>query len=59
MSEHAPRASARQRTQKALQYRPNALNFEENALRVSLDELFNLDPRYGKGFCRHTLVVQF
>lgn len=37
MSSRAPRESARKRPEKALQYGPNTLEFDENALRVSLD----------------------
>jgi hypothetical protein len=45
MSAHALRASARQRPEKGLQFGPNDLNFGENALRFSLDELFNHNYR--------------
>ena len=50
MSARALWAGARQRAEKALRYSPNVLKFGENALRVSLDELLNLNFRYG-GSC--------
>ena len=50
MSASAQRASARQRPEKALQYRLNALRFGETALRVSSDELLNLNSRCGGGY---------
>ena len=49
MSASAQWASARQRPEKALQYRPNALNFDEYAFRASLDELLLLNSRCGGG----------
>jgi hypothetical protein len=45
MSASAQRANARQRPEKALPYSPNSLEFDETALRVSLDELLNLNSR--------------
>ena len=47
MSARAQRASARQMPEKGLRNSPNALNFGEIALRVSLDELLNLNARCG------------
>jgi hypothetical protein len=45
MSASAQRANARMRSEKAMGYNPNALNFGEIALRVSSDELLNLNSR--------------
>ncbi len=45
MSASAQLGNARQRPEKALPYSPNALNFGETALRVSLNELLNLNFR--------------
>jgi hypothetical protein len=50
MSARAQRASARKRPEKGLRNSPNALNFGEIALRVSLDELLNLNARCGGGY---------
>jgi len=47
MSERATRASARQRPEKALPYRPNALDSDEAALRVSSVQLLPLNFRCG------------
>ena len=47
MSARAQRASARQRPEKGMRNSPNALNFGEIALCVSLDELLNLNARCG------------
>ena len=49
MSARAQRASVRQRPEKALLWRPNGLNFGENARRVSSDELLLLNSRCGGG----------
>jgi hypothetical protein len=49
MSARAPRESARKRPEKALQYGLNTLEFDETALRVSLDELLNLNFRWRGG----------
>jgi hypothetical protein len=49
MSARAPRESACKGPEKALPYSPNALEFDENALRVSLDELLNLNSRWRGG----------
>jgi hypothetical protein len=45
MSARAPRESARKRPEKALPYSPNSLEFDETALRVSLDELLKRNSR--------------
>jgi hypothetical protein len=45
MSARAQRENARQRPEKAMGYSPNALNFGETALRVSLDELLKRNSR--------------
>jgi hypothetical protein len=50
MSARTQRENARQRPEKTLQYRLNALNFGETAIRFSLDELFNLNSRCGGGY---------
>ena len=50
MSARAPRASARKRPEKKLQYRSNAQNFGEIALRIALDELLLLNSRCGGGY---------
>ena len=50
MSARAQRASARKRPEKGLQNSPNALNFGEIAIRVSLDELLNLNARCGGSY---------
>jgi hypothetical protein len=50
MSARAPRESARKRPEKALPYNPYSLEFDETALRVSLDELLNLNSRCGGGY---------
>jgi hypothetical protein len=49
MSARAPWASARQRPEKAMQYRPNALNFGENARQDPWSELLRLNSRCGEG----------
>jgi hypothetical protein len=49
MSASAQLENARQRPEKALPYSPNALEFGEIALRVSLDELLNLNSRWRGG----------
>ena len=49
MSARAPRESARKSPEKTLRDRPNSLEFDETALRVSLDELLNLNSRWGGG----------
>jgi len=49
MSARAPRKSACNGPEKALQYGLNALEFDENALRVSLDELLNINSRWRGG----------
>jgi hypothetical protein len=56
MSARAPRESARKRPEKALQYRLNALNIGEAALRVSLNELLNLNSGW-RGVLQTTLRV--
>jgi hypothetical protein len=50
MSAPGQRVSARQRPEKALRNSPIVLKFDENALRVSLDELLNLNARCGGGY---------
>jgi hypothetical protein len=45
MSARAPRESAFKGPEKALPYSPNALEFGEIALRVSLDELLKRNSR--------------
>jgi hypothetical protein len=45
MSARAQRENARQRPEKTLRDRLNALNFGETALRVSLDELLKRNSR--------------
>jgi hypothetical protein len=50
MSARAPRESARKGPEKALQYGLNTLEFDETALRVSLDELLNLNSRRRGGY---------
>jgi hypothetical protein len=50
MSASGQRVSARQRPEKALRNSPIVLKFDENAPRVSLDELSNLNARCGGGY---------
>ena len=50
MSAFAHRANARMRSEKGLQYNPNALKFGEIAIRVSSDELLNLNSRCRGGY---------
>jgi len=50
MSASAQRVNARQRPEKGLRNSPNALNFDEIARSVSLDELLNLNFRCGGGY---------
>jgi hypothetical protein len=49
MSARARRVSARQKPEKAQQYNSNSLNFDGNAIRISSDELLNLNSRYSGG----------
>jgi hypothetical protein len=59
MSARAQRACARKRPAKSLRNSPNALNFGEIALRVSLDELLNLNARCAVSFADLPLRIFF